>query len=64
MNCFLTENLEELRKIYPKIVAIVNDWQQLAKIHGLVQTESEKKILKKYVIILKKLGVIAEGKNK
>jgi len=52
------KNLQELRKIYPDIVSIVNNWQFMAEIHGDKQSRSEKKILTKYVKILQKLGVL------
>ena len=45
-------------KIYPSIVAIVDSWQQLAEAHGMKQTDQEAETLKKYVAILKKLGVL------
>ena len=57
---FILKNLKELKKIYPDIVSIVDGWQQLAKIHGISQTEYDKKTLEKYVKILKNLGVINE----
>ena len=55
-----SEKLNELRKIYPEIVSLVNGWQQLSKIHVVTQTEQEAAALKKYVKILKDLGVINE----
>ena len=57
---FIIKNLKELRKIYPDIVSIVDSWQQLAKAHGITQTEQEAITLKKYVKILEDLGVINE----
>jgi len=57
---FILKNLQELRKIYPEIVSLVNGWQQIASVHGITQTEDEEKSLKKYVKILKDLGVIVE----
>ncbi len=55
-----SEKLNELRKIYPQIVSLVDGWQQLARVHGVTQTEQEAAALKKYVKILKDLGVINE----
>ena len=62
INCLKlnSEKLLELKKIYPDIVSLVDGWQQLAKIHGVTQTEREAESLKKYVKILKDLGVINE----
>lgn len=57
---FILKNLKELKKIYPDIVSIVDGWQQLAMVHGISQTEYNQKTLKKYVKILKNLGVINE----
>lgn len=52
------KSLEELRKIYPEVVAIVDNWMMFAHIHGEKQSPQEKKILKKYVKILTDLGVL------
>jgi len=62
VNCLIScsEKLLELKKIYPDIISLVDGWQQLAKIHGVTQTEREAESLKKYVKILKDLGVINE----
>lgn len=57
---FILKNLQELRKIYPEIVSLVDSWQQIASVHGISQTEDEQKTLKKYVKILTNLGVIVE----
>jgi len=54
----LIKKLQELKQIYPEVVSIVDGWQQLARVHGVTQTEEEKKVLEKYVKILKELDVI------
>ncbi|GEM_PF-5395559 len=57
---FILKNLQELRKIYPEIVSLVDAWQQVANVHGFASTENQQKVLKKYVKILTNLGVIVE----
>lgn len=58
MKTELEKDIQELTKIYPKVVSIVNNWQQFFRVHGIKQTPEEEKILQEYVKILKKLGVL------
>ena len=48
----------ELKKIFPEFVNITGDWLVNAHIHGHKQSKSEKKILKKFTEIMKKLEVM------
>lgn len=58
MSEILIKKLQELKQIYPEVVSIINGWQQMAMVHGVTQTKQEKKVLEKYVKILKELNVI------
>lgn len=53
-----SEQIAKLTKIYSKVVAIVDDWALMAHIHGDRPSKTDEKILKQYVKILKKIGVI------
>jgi len=57
----LKKRIDELTEIYPKIVSIVDGWQQIASAHGITNTEDDDKVMKKYVDILKKLGVLEDN---
>lgn len=59
----LRKKIQELKKIYPDVVDIVNNWQMMAEVHGDKQSKKAKRILTKYVKILKDLGVLNDGKN-
>ena len=54
----LRKKLDELKEIYPEVVDIVNNWQIFVQNHGEKQTKEEKRILTKYVKVLKDLEVL------
>lgn len=49
--------LNELKKIYPDVIAITGNWLVLARVHRLVQSPKEIRVLKKLNKIMKQLGV-------
>ena len=54
----LRKKLQELKEIYPEVISIVDNWQMFVQNHGEEQTKEEKRILNKYVKILKDLEVL------
>ena len=53
-------SLAELKKIFPDFDSITSNWLSYATTHGHEQSKFERKILLKFVKIMKDLGVITK----
>lgn len=51
----LKYSILELKKIYPDVVKIVDGWAMMDHIHGGQQSESQKKLLGKFSLLMKEI---------